>query len=78
VRSARGQITLRAVVTPRLKAFQLADRLVEMISLVGHFGFAGLAAGPNINALVPAACDPNSMTPEYKAFLCDVEKAVTL
>jgi anaerobic selenocysteine-containing dehydrogenase len=78
VRSTRGQITLRAVVTPRLKAFQLADRLVEQVALVGHFGSAGAAAGPSINSLVPAVCDPNSMTPEYKAFLCDVEKAVTL
>ena len=74
VRSARGEITLYAVVTGRLKPLEVDGRKVEQVALVWHFGYAGLATGPSANILTPQAGDADAMIPEYKAFLCDVAK----
>ncbi len=73
VRSARGQIKLKALVTPRLKALDLAGRKVEQVALVWHFGYEGLVKGASANRLTPSARDPGALIPEYKAFLCEVE-----
>jgi len=75
VRSARGEITLRALVTGRLRPLKLADREVDQIALIWHFGYAGLATGPSANRLTPLVGDGSAKIPEYKAFLCAVEKA---
>jgi anaerobic selenocysteine-containing dehydrogenase len=42
-----------------------------------HWGFAGDPShgGPLANLLTPSAMDPNTWTPEYKAFLVRLEKA---
>ncbi len=74
VSSARGQITLHAVVTGRLRPLLVQGRQVEQIALVWHFGYQGLATGPSANLLTPHVGDANAMIPEYKAFLCDVRK----
>jgi hypothetical protein len=54
---------------------------VEMVALPWHFGFAGLTTGgPNpqdnyaANQLSPMVGDANTMIPEYKVFLVDVQK----
>lgn len=74
VRSARGAITLHALVTGRLKPLKLGDRQVEQVAIVWHFGYMGLATGPSANLLTPPVGDAEAMIPEYKAFLCDVER----
>ena len=55
---------------------------VEMVALPWHFGFAGLiTGGPDktknyaANQLAPSVGDANTMIPEYKVFLVNVEKA---
>ena len=40
-----------------------------------HWGFKGLATGDSANALTPNVGDANTMIPEFKAFLVNVEKA---
>jgi formate dehydrogenase major subunit len=42
-----------------------------------HWGYAGEAnhTGPLANLLTPSAMDPNTWTPEFKAFLVKLEKA---
>ncbi|NDF04167.1 MAG: formate dehydrogenase, partial [Betaproteobacteria bacterium] len=41
-----------------------------------HFGFVGLAnKGFLANELTPFVADANSLTPEFKAFLVNIEKA---
>jgi formate dehydrogenase major subunit len=42
-----------------------------------HWGYAGDPnhTGPLANTLTPSAMDPNSWTPEFKAFLVRLEKA---
>jgi len=74
IRSARGEITLRALVTGRLRPLAIDGRMVEQIAIVWHFGYEGLATGPSGNVLTPSVNDPNAKIPEYKAFLCDVER----
>jgi len=74
LRSARGHITLRAVVTGRLGPLQLDGKKVEQVAIVWHFGYQGLVTGPSANILTPHVGDAASMIPEYKAFLCDLEK----
>ena len=49
----------------------------ELIGFPIHWGFAGddNHTGPLANTLTPSAMDPNTWTPEYKAFLVRLEKA---
>ena len=75
VRSARGAVTVYALVTARLRALDLGTRKVEQVALVWHFGYEGLAKGASANLLTPSVGDADTQIPEYKAFLCDVEKA---
>ena len=74
IRSARGQITVYALVTRRLAPFKLGEKTVEQVAVIWHFGYQGLATGDSANILTLSAGDADTMIPEYKAFLCDVEK----
>jgi formate dehydrogenase major subunit len=85
VKSVRGEVLARANVTHRVSPFCCGKAgtqgTVEMVALPWHFGFAGLAiggpAGHNYaaNQLAPQVGDANTMIPEYKVFLVDVQKA---
>jgi formate dehydrogenase major subunit len=77
VSSPRGEITAVALVTKRLKPLNIDGKNVWQIGLPIHWGFAGNPGhtGPLANFLTPSAVDPNTWTPEYKAFLVKVEKA---
>ena len=76
VNSKRGFIRARAVVTPRLQTLKVAGREVETIGIPLHWGFEGAARkGYLANTLTPSVGDANSQTPEYKAFLVNIEKA---
>ncbi len=75
VRSKRGEITAKAVVTKRLRALTVQGRTVHQVGLPIHWGFKGLARpGFLTNTLTPFVGDANTNTPEFKAFLVDVEK----
>jgi formate dehydrogenase major subunit len=76
IKTARGDITAYAVVTARFKAFKLNGKAYEEVGLPWHYGYTGLAQGCSANCLTPHVGDGNTMIPEYKAFLCDVEKEV--
>ena len=39
-----------------------------------HFGYAGLATGDSGNVLTPTVGCANTGIPEFKAFLCSIEK----
>ncbi len=75
VRSARGSVEGRAMVTRRMRALQVAGQTVYQIGLPIHWGFIGRVTGPLVNNLSPSVLDPNSGTPEYKGFLVNIEKA---
>jgi formate dehydrogenase major subunit len=53
----------------------LKGKTVHQIGIPWHFGFMGLAKGCSANTLTPHVGDANTMIPEYKAFLCDVDKS---
>jgi anaerobic selenocysteine-containing dehydrogenase len=75
VSSARGEIEVNALVTKRFKPYTLDGKVVHQIGLPWHFGFIGLATGASANTLTPNVGDANTMIPEYKAFLVNLEKA---
>ncbi len=84
VTSIRGEVLARANVTHRVAPFCCGAKgfqnTVEMVALPWHFGFAGfITGGPNgknyaANQLAPQIGDANTMIPEYKVFLVNVEK----
>ncbi len=82
VRSKRGKLEVRALVTKRLGPLQVAGKQVWQIGIPIHWGFVGLSAEqyPDLakhwlaNALTPFVGDANSRTPEFKAFLVNLEK----
>jgi formate dehydrogenase major subunit len=75
VTSARGKVEGPALVTRRMKGLKIAGKTVYHVGLPIHWGFLGKVTGPLINNLTPSVYDPNSGTPEYKAFLVNLEKA---
>ena len=75
VSSARGQIEAKAVVTKRIKTLNVMGRELDQIGIPCHWGFKGATKkGYLANTLSPAVGDANSQTPEFKAFLVNVEK----
>ncbi len=74
VKTIRGEIEVYALVTARVKPFELDGRTVHQVCIPYHFGFQGLARGAIANMLTPHVGDANTTIPEYKAFLCNVEK----
>lgn len=74
ITSERGSIEARALVTSRIKPLRVSGKMVEQVGLPWHFGFNGLATGGSANMLTTAVGDANTTIPEYKAFLCNIEK----
>jgi formate dehydrogenase major subunit len=74
IRSNRGEVKGKAVVTKRLKPFTIDGKTVHQVGLPLNFGFIGETkkAAP-INGLTSAIGDANSQTPEFKAFLVNIE-----
>jgi len=70
----RGSIEAVTLVTSRLKPFQVEGKLVEQVGMPWHFGYAGLATGDSANMLTPSVGCANTGIPEFKAFLCNIEK----
>ena len=75
VESARGQVEGVAIVTKRLRPFNINGKVVHEIGVPWHWGYSGIATGDSANVLTPHIGDANTMIPEFKAFLCDVRKA---
>jgi formate dehydrogenase major subunit len=76
VRSKRGHVVAKAVVTKRIKPLVVNGKEVHTVGIPLHWGFDGLTkAGYLTNTLTPFVGDANVQTPEFKAFLVNVEKA---
>jgi len=76
VSSKRGKLEVRAVVTKRLGALQIDGRKIYQIGIPIHWGFVGINTGQHwlANALTPFVGDASARTPEFKAFLVNIEK----
>jgi formate dehydrogenase major subunit len=76
VRSQRGKLEVLALVTKRLGPLTVGGKRIYQVGIPIHWGFVGINRGDHwlANALTPFVGDANARTPEYKAFLVDVEK----
>ena len=81
VKSIRGEVECVAVVTDRIQVIQVDGKGTDVVNMPYHFGFRGYATGgPKDlsyagNQTSPHVGDCNTTTPEYKAFLVNIEKA---
>ncbi|RTL59685.1 MAG: formate dehydrogenase, partial [Hyphomicrobiales bacterium] len=72
--SKRGSVKAKAVVTKRIKPLMVDGKPVHIVGIPIHWGFTGAARkGFGPNSLTPFVGDANIETPEYKAFLVDIE-----
>jgi len=76
VTSARGSIEAVAVVTKRFRRLRIGDPPIDIdqVGIPWHWGYSGLSTGDSANILTPHVGDANTTIPEYKTFLCKVEK----
>jgi formate dehydrogenase major subunit len=74
--SKRGKMEVRALVTKRLGALTIDGKKVFQIGIPIHWGYVGINTGDHwlANALTPFVGDATVRTPEFKAFLVNVEK----
>jgi formate dehydrogenase major subunit len=75
VSSARGELTVKAVVTPRMKTLRVNGQEVTVVWMPYNWGYQGLSTGPSVNHLTIDAVDPGAGTQETKACLVNVAKA---
>lgn len=74
--SSRGQVWAKAVVTKRIKPLICDGKTVHIVGIPIHWGFKGAARkGFGPNTLGPFVGDANIETPEFKAFLVNIEPA---
>jgi formate dehydrogenase major subunit len=74
VSSARGELTVKAVVTPRMQTLKVDGREITVVWMPYNWGFKGLSTGPSVNHLTIDAVDPGAGTQETKACLVNVVK----
>ncbi len=75
VSSLRGELIAACVVTKRMTGLDVAGRRIHQVGIPIHWGFKGVTQnGYLANALTPFVGDANSQTPEFKAFLVNIEK----
>lgn len=74
--SSRGQIWAKAVVTKRIRPLVCDGNPVHIVGIPIHWGFKGQTRkGFGPNSLGPFVGDANIETPEFKAFLVNIERA---
>jgi formate dehydrogenase major subunit len=75
VSSKRGTVVCKAYVTKRIKPLLVAGHPTHVVGVPLHWGFTGQARkGYGANTLTPSVGDANTQTPEFKAFLVNLEK----
>ncbi len=77
VASIRGEVECVALVTPRIRPFKVAGKIVHQVAMPFSFGWLIPRSNKNssTNILTPAVGDANTMCPEYKGFMVNVMKA---
>ncbi len=74
ISTARGEVEVRAMITDRLRPFQIDGKLVYQIGLPWHFGWEGYSTGDIANTLTAIVGEPNTTIHESKAFTCNLRK----
>jgi len=74
--SPRGELPCVAMVTHRFRPFTIEGKTVHQVGLTFNYGWLfPKDCGDTANLLTPSVGDPNTHTPEYKAFMVNVVKA---
>jgi len=74
ISTSRGEIETKALVTERLRPFEMGGRRIYQIGMPWHFGWEGYATGDIANVLTSVVGDPNTTIHEGKAFTCALRK----
>jgi len=77
VASIRGEVSCVAMVTKRLKPFEVEGKVIHQVGMPCNYGWFHPVetADDSVNHLTPAVGCPNTFCPEYKAFMVNVSKA---
>lgn len=75
ISTPRGTIQAKALVTKRMRPFNINGQVVHQVGMPWHWGYKGIAVGDVVNNLTSMAADPNVSIHEGKVFLCNVEPA---
>ncbi len=76
VESVRGSLWAIAIVTKRVKAFDVMGQTIHQVGIPWHYGWVfPKDGGDAANLLTPSVGDPNTGIPETKAFMVNVKKA---
>jgi formate dehydrogenase major subunit len=70
--TARYQVETKALVTARLRPFQIDGRTIYQVGMPWHYGWQGYARGAPANDLAAMAGDANTSIHEGKAFTCNL------
>jgi formate dehydrogenase major subunit len=68
----RGQIEAKALVTRRIRPFEVNGRTLHQVAIPFHFGYAGGVRGEIANDLLSLTEEPNVAINETKALMCHV------
>ncbi len=74
ISTPRAEIRAKALVTRRLRPFQMGGQVVHQVGMPWHWGWEGVVIGDVVNTLAAMVGDPNVSIHEGKAFVCNVEK----
>jgi formate dehydrogenase major subunit len=75
VSSGRGKVEAVAVVTKRFQPLKVQGNTVHQVGLPWCYGWNTPQVGDSANLLTPTIGDANTMIPETKAFMVNIEKA---
>ena len=73
VSTPRAAIECKALVTRRLRPFEIMGRTVHQVGMPFHWGYRGIVTGDITNELAAMVADPNVTIHEAKVFMCQVE-----
>jgi formate dehydrogenase major subunit len=74
ITTPRGSIRAKALVTGRIRPYQLKDKRVHHVGLPWQWGYKGVSTGDVPNNLSALVADPNVTIHEAKVFVCNVSK----
>jgi len=89
VKSIRGAVDAVAIVTPRFKPFSVNGQTIHQVGIPWHYGWVTtnmrkfvqgdkkpevFTSGDSANLLTPFIGDPNTMIPESKVFMVNIER----
>jgi formate dehydrogenase major subunit len=75
ISTPRATIRAKALVTKRMRPFNISGKIVHQLGMPWHWGYKGIAQGEVVNDLAAMVGDPNVNIHEAKVFVCNVEPA---